>query len=803
MSTSTTTRVTSWPGPTRTPGLSLLPVGTPRATNASSSDGQHDVRTLLAVVLPILFGSILLLGLLYFVLSRHHRRSKRRAEENRREAAKLRRARCASAGYVFPSYPASEASGPVEFELRESRAYPYREDLARLERSDSYKTHSLPRKPPPAYEAFLAVETEELSDVGRDNGLLLSLNIAGFLYYTVWTLLTWAIRLPCLVLLLGLSLVGMATGPTRMTTNNPPAQPAMDAPPAAADPPPSPARQHFQNLCEIARVKPWRVSFSYWAKRSVPVGFILHFCSHLRTWFRQLVLAPATIFSDPFSTVAALVVYPVVWFALFVAMLIWIALRLLGGRKIIEAVSRNWAAGLSIPNWPNPDMLGVDAKKAVDEARVYLAGDVPTTLPQQASQLDVDPDFTGLKTVRIFSIPLARTLLFMSSIVYERPDHLVQRAAELAVKAKSSYLPASVQYRDMMEQARDTLIQSGQPIKDKVAVWGLEFDGVSELTTVAGPFASIFYTKSGQKPFICLVFKGTTPTDYAEWLQNLTVTRTGASVFFGGGSGTVHDGFYTSLFMTTDESKAEVDGYGNSILRTLRHVAARMKRDANDKDLKIPLWCTGHSLGGALASLFYARLLHSPGDLEPDLQVKDCYVFGAPRLADGFFVSTFEASMLNPLDRPNILWRVLNGLDIVGNNPPGFADVESYRTTPSTSSLNYGYLGPAIRLLRYLPPLTRPPWYRVEQVGAFHERTEVRVVDHPSREATPADNGWRTRSARWTSIKAAPTNPLRWLAALLVPTPVYDHAPHSYLQHLNNMMTTEEQVAAGVGGGSA
>ncbi|GAA6030777.1 hypothetical protein JCM8097_008872 [Rhodosporidiobolus ruineniae] len=61
-------------------------------------------------------------------------------------------------------------------------------------------------------------------------GLLLALNILGFLYYTAWTLLTpflpssspllilfplsreWAIRLPCLVLLFGLTFVGMVTG---------------------------------------------------------------------------------------------------------------------------------------------------------------------------------------------------------------------------------------------------------------------------------------------------------------------------------------------------------------------------------------------------------------------------------------------------------------------------------------------------------------------------------------------------------------------------------------------------------------
>ncbi|GAA5986620.1 hypothetical protein JCM11641_005168 [Rhodosporidiobolus odoratus] len=61
-------------------------------------------------------------------------------------------------------------------------------------------------------------------------GLLLSLNICFFTYYTLWTLVTpllpatspllilfpfsreWAVRLPCLILLIGLCFVGMLTG---------------------------------------------------------------------------------------------------------------------------------------------------------------------------------------------------------------------------------------------------------------------------------------------------------------------------------------------------------------------------------------------------------------------------------------------------------------------------------------------------------------------------------------------------------------------------------------------------------------
>ncbi|GAA5968429.1 hypothetical protein JCM11641_007633 [Rhodosporidiobolus odoratus] len=562
----------------------------------------------------------------------------------------------------------------------------------------------------------------------------------------------------------------------------------------------SPGRQHLEDLRRLSHPSTWRASFTYWAKRSTPVSFILFVWQTLAGWGWTLVLTPGTVFADPLGTAAALIVYPVVWTFLGLAVFVFWLASLVGGQGIIEWIGNEYANGYSMVNWPNPQIFGKDARRAIDEARSALEGDVPTTESQQADVADENPDFNALKTKRIFSLPLARSLLVMSALVYERSDRLVRQAADIAFRAEQQYVKGSDDYEKEMKRAQDTLTESEKIIKDKAAEWDLSYDGVSDLSSIGGPFASIFYTPFGssKKPFIALVFKGTGPSNFSEFLVDATIARVGAGVFFGPGSGTVHQGFYTDLFMTNDRSSGG-DGYG-SVIRSLRHAAARMRREWPGADLRIPVWVAGHSLGSALASLCYARLLRSPQDLGPDLELRDCYSFGTPRLGDGDFATAFEQTLVTPLDRPNILWRVANSSDIVTKVPPGFADQESARTTlPSLSVLNYAYLGACVRLFPSFFP-HKAPYYRVEQLGAFHEATHVEVVD-----VAPPSNGernggdwagWRKRSARWRSVdESQGANPLRWIMSLLLPQPLYAHFPADYLQHLNNLETTFEQHA--------
>ncbi|GAA5832008.1 hypothetical protein JCM11251_002783 [Rhodosporidiobolus azoricus] len=580
---------------------------------------------------------------------------------------------------------------------------------------------------------------------------------------------------------------------------------------------PSCGRSHLNDLRRIRLSENWSASFAFWAKRSVPISFFFFLVQNISSWIFSLIFSPMTILADPIGTVASLVIYPVVWTALGVVVFVFWILALFRGQKIIDWLGKRYAQGYSMVNWPNPQIFGPSSLRAVQEAREYLTGDNLTTFAQEIAIEVENPDFTTMKTVRVFSLPLARAFLLMSALVYERSDRLVRQASDIAFRAQK-YEPGSPTYEKEMNRAEEALEESERVIKDKAKEWGLEYDGVSDLQTIGGPFASIFYTPFGSsdKPFVCLVFKGTSPSDFSEFLVDATIARVGAGAFYGQGSGTAHRGFYTSLFPMNDGAITSGDGYG-SILRTLKHVAARMKREWPGQETVIPLWVAGHSLGSALASLCYARMLRQPQDLGEDLVLKDCYSFGTPRLGDGNFATAFESNLISTLDRPNILWRVGNHSDIVTRIPPGLADRESSRSfLPTQSVLNYAYLGPCIRLFpTSLPLLHRPPWYAVEQEGAFHEATEVRVMDHEPRiergggGGTGGDGkggkghgtmgeGWdhaKRRSARWRSVdESEGKNPLRWALAAL-PGFVYDHFPNSYLQHLNNLETSAEQAA--------
>ncbi|RKX73678.1 MAG: hypothetical protein DRP60_11475 [Spirochaetes bacterium] len=70
-----------------------------------------------------------------------------------------------------------------------------------------------------------------------------------------------------------------------------------------------------------------------------------------------------------------------------------------------------------------------------------------------------------------------------------------------------------------------------------------------------------------------------------------------------------------------------------------------------NKSPERPLWITGHSLGGALAALSFARLPEAKG----------LYLYGAPRVGDKNFLALFEERSV---------WRIENARDPVPLVPP-------------------------------------------------------------------------------------------------------------------------------------
>ena len=133
------------------------------------------------------------------------------------------------------------------------------------------------------------------------------------------------------------------------------------------------------------------------------------------------------------------------------------------------------------------------------------------------------------------------------------------------------------------------------------------------------------------KDYLAAVFRGT--DEIADWLDNLNV------VPVSGPFGKVHKGFYNALMDVWPSMRREI--------RRIR---------SNDVPRR-PLWITGHSLGGALATIAASLLVE---DDEPFFGV---YTFGSPRCGDKDFARVYK------VEAGARTYRFQNNNDIVSRVP--------------------------------------------------------------------------------------------------------------------------------------
>lgn len=133
----------------------------------------------------------------------------------------------------------------------------------------------------------------------------------------------------------------------------------------------------------------------------------------------------------------------------------------------------------------------------------------------------------------------------------------------------------------------------------------------------------------GNDQAIVVAFRGT--ENSTDWRTDLNFPKVKAMF------GHVHKGFRSALEAVIPDVLAAVD----------------QMRDNNQE-----LWITGHSLGGALATLTTAFYRHQKYD------VSGLYTFGSPRVGDKKFDEFFEPNF------GRFSFRVVNGNDIVTRVPP-------------------------------------------------------------------------------------------------------------------------------------
>ncbi|KAF9926833.1 hypothetical protein FBU30_003655 [Linnemannia zychae] len=259
------------------------------------------------------------------------------------------------------------------------------------------------------------------------------------------------------------------------------------------------------------------------------------------------------------------------------------------------------------------------------------------------------------RTTTHFSYHIANLLLIMSSMAYQRNEKLVAEASKILL---------NVTTQKQRDQAAELLEQSEKEIDEKaIKEFGMRFVGISELKTLGGPFAGLFYNDDS----IVLVFKGTSVLAFNEYLIDVTIQRVDASEYL---YGEVHTGFYECLFPDAKPEMYDNQTYDrtnpfNTIMETIFEIAKASKEKTGKP---VNLWLTGHSLGGALAALVMARLQMPIMDYDPLMQNDDedeydehghhlprqcmdstatvCYVSGTNDVEGGTIKKTVLAEML-------------------------------------------------------------------------------------------------------------------------------------------------------------
>ncbi|CAG8509445.1 10410_t:CDS:2 [Scutellospora calospora] len=277
-----------------------------------------------------------------------------------------------------------------------------------------------------------------------------------------------------------------------------------------------------------------------------------------------------------------------------------------------------------------------------------------------------------------FNINRAELLFYTSVLMQERDSTLVDEAEKMVLGLKK--IPNNAN-NEVIKKITDKLRKSEDPIREQAKKLGLEFASITECNVVGGPYGALFWSE------------GTDPLNLGEWLTNFSLQRIDARSFL---FGEVHYGYYTSLF--NDNSYSSVKSLKQCpALRLAKAVRDKADEIYKRTSQKVNVWVSGYSLGGALATLFYARLLESPTCLGDHVDIRDGMSFASPVLGNSDFAAGFQSLMNNDSNSHRNFWRVVNDNDIVPRYPAGFHTPNLGLFLSKINLLNYINIGDEVR----------------------------------------------------------------------------------------------------------
>ena len=262
----------------------------------------------------------------------------------------------------------------------------------------------------------------------------------------------------------------------------------------------------------------------------------------------------------------------------------------------------------------------------------------------RASEHFTQKDYTEFPQIRPgYSDRAAYTMAELAEIAYHRirPDFEISGQLTMALKKMFPNQASSVdQIADAVNaNAKEIDICNLDSFKLKLETG--EFTYVTHFDDLDVQGFVCLKNKKGHAPYIVVAFRGS-EARIEDWLTNATAVPKSPTI----GNGLVHSGFYDS-FIRVKQQIIDAVAEANELARATE---------------PLPVYYTGHSLGGALALIaartfeYEAKKNHLPENIG-----NACYTFGAPRAGNYAY---FE-KMKTPV------YRVVNSSDIVPRVPPG------------------------------------------------------------------------------------------------------------------------------------
>ena len=292
------------------------------------------------------------------------------------------------------------------------------------------------------------------------------------------------------------------------------------------------------------------------------------------------------------------------------------------------------------------NLPAIAAGIAIVTALLRGAGLAYTRLPKSTTTPEIGSYFTDRKllspplTRPAYSDRMAYVLAEMSDLAYyqfEGQSGVVDDAVE---KALSLNLASGADVREFLDQFT-TELMSGRRLSRKFLEGILGNSGFSLLDVIDVDETQGFVCKKisdGDPPYLVLAFRGT-EKKVSDWLTDAKC------VPIVEGQTKVHTGFLEAFAKKKDAA-------GRTVKEAVEEILNRPAASSEDGK-PLPLFITGHSLGGALA-LLATKLVAPNVD-------GACYTFGAPR------VGNYE--YFNGIKTP--VYRIVNSADVVPRVPPG------------------------------------------------------------------------------------------------------------------------------------